>query len=255
MKRLPKLIIFTLVLALTFLVVGCNSTPDYGEMNLQAEDVLTPVYEKGTQTLTIRASQLADKPTKFKSDITISDITLGEYASNKTVTNVEYVDDTTIKVTMTGTTQDFSEDWELGLIVVKARACSLNVDCYTYFKIYNTVLTVKVGDSQSGDPGNAYSEDYTIFTLNYGTFSPDFNPYDKISILPYCDLTLPNPMTNGKIVSCMIDGNRLIIRINFVDQSISRYPKVKIGAGLIPGSPEFEIEIGKDPLDYAPIIL
>ncbi len=254
MKRLFKFIIFVLIFALTLSLVACNN-PYTGEMNLQAEDVLTPVYEKGTQTIKIVASAHAEKPTLFKSDINISDIELGDWAQGKTVTNVEWVDETTIKVTMTGTTQDFSEDWELGLIVVKARACSLNVDCYTYFKIYNTYLTVEVGDSQSGEAGNAYSEYYTIFTLNNGSFSPDFNPYDKISIVPYGDLTLPNPMTNGKIVSCMIDSNRLIIRINFVDQSISRYPKVKIGAGLIPGSPEFEIEIGKDPLDYAPIIL
>ena len=226
----------------------------YEEMNLQADDDLV-VFDRGTQTVTIVASQEAKNPTKFKSTITKSDIVLGDYLSTKSVDKVEYVDETTIKVTLTGDVVDFEDTWDVGMLTVKARATTIGLDCYTYVKVYNTYMSVKLGDSKAGDPGNAYSEYYTIFTLNNGTFSLDFNPYDKISIVPYGDLTLPNPMTNGKIVSCMIDGNRLIIRINFVDQSISRYPKVKISAGLIPGSPEFEIEIGKDPLDYAPIIL
>lgn len=224
----------------------------YAEMNLQADDELV-VFDRGTQTLTIVASQEAVNPTKFKSNITKSDIVLGEYLSTKTIDKVEYVNDTTIKVTLTGTVAEFDDIWDVGVLTVKARACTLERDCYTYVKVYNTYMSVKVGDSEAGEEGNAYSEYYTIFTLNNGVYSTDFNPKEDITLVPYANFDAPSPSVNGKIVSVMKDGNRLIIRINFVDTDISRYPKVRIGAGLVEGSEAFEIEIGRS--SYEPIIL
>lgn len=221
----------------------------YAEMNLQTEDVLTPVFDRGTQTLTVVASPSAEKPTKFKSDISVFDIVLGEILEAKTVTKVEYVNDATIKVTMTGDTADYEEEWELGTLTVKARACTLGKDSYAYVKVYNTYISVALGDSKAGEEGNAYSEYSTIFTLNNGTFSSQFSATEDITLVPYAYFDDPEPLVNGKFTARMVDGNKLVIRINFVDTTISRYPKVRIEAGLIEGSEAFEIEIGLDGYD------
>ena len=251
MKKVAKLLIFVLIFVFAFSLVGCNPNNE-PEMNLQADDELV-VFDRGTQTVTIVASQEAEKPTKFKSTITKSDIVLGDYLSTKSVDKVEYVDETTIKVTLTGDVVDFEDTWDVGMLTVKASATTIGLDCYTYVKVYNTFMSVKLGDSEAGDPGNAYSEYYTIFTLNNGTFSKNFDIRTEITLVPYANFDAPSPSVNGKIKSVMKDGDRLIIRIDFVDTSISRYPKVRIGAGLVEGSEAFEIEIGLG--NYEPIIL
>lgn len=248
MKRLFKIIAVALMLCLALCSLACSGG-SYPEMNLEVDDSLSRLYDRGTQTVTVTASQVAEKPTKFKSDISVSDIVLGEFLEGKTVTAVEYVDEVTVKVTMSGNTVDFEEDWDVGVLTVKARACTLGIDCYTYVEVYNTCMSVAPGDSNAGEEGNAYSEYYTIFTLNNGAFSTEFNPTEDVTLVPYANFDAPSPSVNGKFVARMIDGNKLIIRINFVNTSISRYPKVRIGAGLIEGSQGFEIEIGLNKYD------
>lgn len=235
-----------------YAVVDVYNLDLYRKMNLQAEDYLT-VYDRGTQTLTVVASQTAEHPTKFKSDISVEDIVLDDYLEGKWVSAVIFVNDTTIKLNLTGNTEDFEGEWEAGMLTVKARACTINRDCYTYVKVYNTCLSVKIGDSEAGEAGSKYSVYYTKFTLNNGSFSSDFNPEEDVTLVPYDYVDDPLPLYNGEFVSRSIQGNQLIIRINSVDTSISRYPKVRIGAGLIEGSEAFEIEIGRD--DYVNIIL
>lgn len=242
MKFLLKTITLIVVLSLAVCCFACSGEV-YPEMNLQAEDELV-VFDRGEQTLTVVASEFAERPTKFKSDISVSDIVIKEYLEGKTVSSVEYVDEVTIKVTMSGDTADFDGEWEVGLLVVSARACSIGVECYTYVRVYNTYISVGVGDYREGEPGNAYSEYFTEFTINNGRFSPDFD-LDTITLVPYANFDAPSPSVNGKFVTKMMDQNKLIIRINYVDKTISEYPKVRIGAGLIEGSEAFEVEIGR----------
>lgn len=248
MRVLSKILVLIIAISLSAFCVACTGSLE-PEMNLQADDDLTPVYDMGTQTLTVVASKSAQVPTKFKSDISVQDIVLSDYFEGKTVTKVEFVNDTTIKVTMTGNTDDFEGEWEVGMLTVKARACTINRDCYTYVKVYNTFLSVKIGDTKAGESGNKYSVYYTIFTINSGRFSSEFDPSTDVTLVPYAYEDDPLPLFNGEFVTRLIDGNRLIIRINSVDTLISRYPKVRIGAGLIEGSEAFEIEIGLDSYD------
>lgn len=247
-KTLALLLIITLALS----VCACDVKEE--ELNLQADDELA-VFVRGTQTLTVVASQEAENPTKFKSNINKNAIALKGYLSKKKVEAVEYVDETTIKVTLSGETEDFEDEWDVGMLIVKAWACTNDKNCYTYVKVYNIYMSVKIGDSRPGEIGDAYSEYTTIFTLNNGAFSTDFNPQEDITLIPYANFDAPSPSVNGKFTARIIDVNRLIIRINFVDTSISRYPKIKIAAGLIEGSEEMEFEIGLNSWEYGNIIL
>ena len=118
-KRLIAVILA--VLSIVVCSTACGSkTEEQAYRNVTTEDY---AYSMGTQDIVVKAggsSISADEPVaKFKESISVSDIEIGEALKGKTVTNVVFVDESTVTVTIDGNTKAEGGDGVYGTITVK----------------------------------------------------------------------------------------------------------------------------------------
>ena len=149
MKNFCK--IFVLLLALITCAVlpltGCGNSGDVHNLNM-----VGTVYSHGTNIVEITFDEKSEDASEFDSKISAKDIKLKGAVAGKTVSSVEFVNKTTIKVTLTGKVTANLEKDNVGEIVVSSNVVKNGYNSHAVFTVSKS--TVMSGGGISSASGN-----------------------------------------------------------------------------------------------------
>lgn len=226
MKKISLMVLPVLVAALCVAFAACGGEGE--SISLTASNT---VYSHGEQTVELSFSPTAGGYV-FEDDISVSDVTVGEGLEGKEVTAVEYVNDSTVNVTISGTvTGTVENDGLLGSIIVDG-GISDNAVGTAYVTIYTPQMMVtSVSSSNIGDLHNFSS----TYTLPYGSFVAENVNTEHIEL----------PDTNGTLsVSLTEDGNLYVRVTNFTPTETDANPVIHIAADVTTFNKELYAFVG-----------
>lgn len=191
------------------------------------------LYSHGEQTVELTFSSAESGAYTFEEDIDASDVTVSGGLAGKTVTEVVRADDSTLRVTLSGTVTGKTESTgTLGSIVVSG-GISENA---TGTALVNVYIPQMMAESASySNIGGKYRFSST-FTLPYGAFIEEYVGAENIVLLPDTNGTLEVGLTDGK----------LHIRVtDFIRSQEYAYPVVRIAPEVTTFNKELDVHIGR----------
>ena len=227
MKSIIKKCIFSLIFILQFVcLVSCGEDEIY--YNISASDNL---YTYGSQEILIENNTYSDEPVKFKNSISKEDIVLEGVIDSKTVTNVKYISQTSISVTISGKARTFEGNESHVYITVKHNGLESKGSSKCLLKVQKVELYT--GSYMSSHSIKDGVDKYTIYctlAFSVGTFNEDAVKYVKLDESVEGDFTATyrDGMIDVTIENCKVNN-----------------PKVKIDAKASEYNKNLEIVIGK----------
>ncbi len=191
------------------------------------------LYSHGKQTVELTFSSAESGAYTFEEDIDAADVTVSGGLAGKTVAEVARADDSTLRVTLSGTvTGEVGNEGVLGSIVVSG-GISENA---TGTALVNVYIPQMMAESvSSSNIGEKYRFSST-FTLPYGAFIEEYVGAENIVLLPDTNGTLEVGLTDGK----------LHIRVtDFIRPQEYAYPVVRIAPEVTTFNKELDVYIGR----------
>ena len=161
MKKVFILVGSLIIALLATVLAACAEVED---VSLSAS---ANVYSIGEQTIEISVSETDDTGCTFEESISTSDLSVGDGLEGKEVTAVEYINETTIAVTLSGkVTGEVGDNGLLGYVSVNGGMTHGGTGS-AYLNVLNPVMTTTgISDSTVADIRTFSS----TFKLPYGSF-------------------------------------------------------------------------------------
>lgn len=190
------------------------------------------LYSHGKQTVELTFSSTESGAYTFEEDIDAADVTVSGGLAGKTVTEVVRADDSTLRVTLSGTvTGEVGNEGVLGSIVVSG-GISENATGTALVNVYIPQMMAE-GASYS-NIGEKYRFSST-FTLPYGAFIEEYVGAENIVL----------PDTNGTLEVGLTDGKLNIRVTDFIRSQEYAYPVVRIAPEVTTFNKELYVYIGR----------
>ena len=189
------------------------------------------LYSHGEQTVELTFSSAESGAYTFEEDIDAADVTVSGGLAGKTVTEVARADDSTLRVTLSGTvTGEVGNEGVLGSIVVSG-GISENA---TGTALVNVYIPQMMAESASSSNIGEKSRFSSTFTLPYGAFIEEYVNAENIVL----------PDTNGTLEVGLTDGKLHIRVADFRPQEYA-YPVVRIAPEVTTFNKELYVYIGR----------
>lgn len=222
-------VLLSVMLAAACLVFAACGDKTGEEISLTvAEGTL---YSHGKQTVELTFSSAESGAYTFEEDIDAADVTVSGGLAGKTVTEVARADDSTLRVTLSGTvTGEVGNEGVLGSIVVSG-GISENA---TGTALVNVYIPQMMAESVSSSNIGEKSRFSSTFTLPYGAFIEEYVGAENIVL----------PDTNGTLEVGLTDG-KLHIRVKDFRPQGYAYPFVRIAPEVTTFNKELYVYIGR----------
>ena len=216
--KLIKRIVTVLTATVCVLGVSVLTACDLGE-NQEANNIEASgyIYIDGQQPLFIegQSSLNDDEAARFKDTITASDIILGDELAGKTVTSVEYKDESSLVVYLDGKANDFEGDSVYCKVTVKGSATKDGKNSYGYVILRKPKLTCMGGMYTTNTLKSRLS-------LPYGEFITENVTLENI--------TAVEP-AGAKVEEVYLSDGELYVTISGLADRID-YPTISISASV-----------------------
>ena len=190
------------------------------------------VYSHGEQTVELTFSSAESGAYTFEEDIDASDVTVSDGLAGKTVTEVVRADDSTLRVTLSGTvTGEVGSEGVLGSIVVSG---GISENATGTALVYVYIPQMMAEGVSSSNIGEKYRFSST-FTLPYGAFIEEYVGAENIVL----------PDTNGTLEVELTDGKLNIRVTDFIRSQEYAYPIVRIAPEVTTFNKELYVYIGR----------
>ncbi len=190
------------------------------------------LYSHGKQTVELTFSSAESGAYTFEEDIDVADVTVSGGLAGKTVTEVARADDSTLRVTLSGTVTGKTESTgTLGSIVVSG---GISENATGTALVYVHIPQMMAEGASSSNIGEKYRFSST-FTLPYGAFIEEYAGAENISL----------PDTNGALEVGLTDGKLHIRVTDFIRSQEYAYPFVRIAPEVTTFNKELDVYIGR----------
>lgn len=166
MKSKIVVLLSIVICALSFVfgAVSCGEDEIDTYYNLEATGT---VYFDGDQSVTLSFSEVSDKPSEFKADIDVKDVSLSGALSGKRVERVEFVDGQHVKIALAGRVKaDKAQSDAMGTITVSHSAIENGANGAALIRVDFEPKMTRTFNSFSTATKRYVSE----YTLPYGMF-------------------------------------------------------------------------------------
>lgn len=189
------------------------------------------LYSHGEQTVELTFSSAESGAYTFEEDIDAANVTVSGGLAGKTVTEVARADDSTLRVTLSGTvTGEVGNEGVLGSIVVSG---GISENATGTALVYVYIPQMMAESASSSNIGEKYRFSST-FTLPYGAFIEEYVGAENIVLLD----------TNGTLEVGLTDGKLNIRVTDFIRSQEYAYPVVRIAPEVTTFNKELDVYIG-----------
>ena len=229
MKKYLCALLSVILAAACLVFAACGDTTGEEISLTLAEGTL---YSHGEQTVELTFSSTENGAYTFEEDIAASDVAVSGGLAGKTVTEVVRADDSTLRVTLSGTvTGEVGSEGALGSIVVSG---GISENATGTALVYVYIPQMMAESVSSSNIGEKYRFSST-FTLPYGAFVEEYVGAENIVL----------PDTNGTLEVGLTDG-KLNIRVkDFIRSEKYAYPVVRIAPEVTTFNKELYVYIGR----------
>lgn len=229
MKKYLCLVLSIMLAAVCMVLTACGDETGE-EISLTVAE--GTVYSHGEQTVELTFSSTESGAYTFEEDIDVSDVTVSGGLAGKTVTEVVRADDSTLRVTLSGTvTDEVGSEGVLGSIVVSG---GISENATGTALVYVYIPQMMAEGVSSSNIGEKYRFSST-FTLPYGAFIEEYVNAENIVL----------PDTNGTLEVGLTDGKLSIRVTDFIRSENYAYPVVCIAPEVTTFNKELYVYIGR----------
>ena len=223
-------VLLSVMLAAACLVFAACGDKTGEQISLTAAE--GTLYSHGKQTVELTFSSAESGAYTFEEDIDAADVTVSGGLAGKTVTEATRADDSTLRVTLSGTvTGEVGNEGVLGSIVVSG-GISENA---TGTALVNVYIPQMMAESVSSSNIGEKSRFSSTFTLPYGAFIEEYAGAENIVL----------PDTNGTLEVGLTDGKLHIRVTDFIRPQGYAYPVVRIAPEVTTFNKELDVSIGR----------
>lgn len=190
------------------------------------------LYSHGEQTVELTFSSAESGAYTFEEDIDAANVTVSGGLAGKTVTEVARADDSTLRVTLSGTvTGEVGNEGVLGSIVVSG---GISENATGTALVYVYIPQMMAESASYSNIGEKYRFSST-FTLPYGAFIEEYVGAENIVL----------PDTNGTLEVGLTDGKLNIRVTDFIRSQEYAYPVVRIAPEVTTFNKELDVYISR----------
>lgn len=212
-KIMKKIISCLLTFVICIFAIGCNAENDPVQ-NIDASDTVSASFDS-VITITSREPLVGGERAVFKSTISASDIKLSDALEGKRVSSVTFIDQYTVKLTLTGKVTASFDDIDYGTITVSADA--LENDCDAFDVVIVQKAYVCATSSSSSSASGMYTATYT---LSNGSFAEDISLED-VTLAEGSDGTLESVTLADGAVTVKVTGASDVPSVSFAADTTS----------------------------------
>lgn len=191
--------------------------------NIKGDEVLA--YHDCEITLTSYETPIEGEPAVFKSDISVSDITLAGDLVGKNIESVTFVNSSTVKLVLTGKVNNLSKETGLGEIIVSGRAVENGYDSCAFVPVVRAQIEVASTNTQTH---NSQTTKTIKYRLTAGSFASEISEAITISE----NATLKSVSLEGDLLCVVIvyEGNPSDVILTLAPSATSFNKEVQISA-------------------------
>lgn len=192
--------------------------------NIKGDEVLA--YHDCEITLTSYETPIEGEPAVFKSDISVSDITLAGDLVGKNIESVTFVNSSTVKLVLTGKVNNLPEETGLGEIIVSGRAVENGYDSCAFVPVVRAQIKIASTNTQTH---NSQTTKTIKYRLTAGSFASEIAS-EVITISE--NATLQSVSLEGDLLCVVIvyEGNPSDVILTLAPSATSFNKEVQISA-------------------------